>query len=75
MHPLEVGEEEKEIIADLYETNCKVGEILRVVKREFDKNLSMQKICNLIHKITPAEDEDALILQNFLERIKEGRFR
>ena len=66
----EVDEQEMEVIADLYEGNCKVSEIARVVRQKFDKNLFSQKIRNLIKKITTAEDDDSELLQTFLSKLK-----
>jgi len=45
---------------------CKVSQISRVLKAKFDKNLSSQKIQNLIRKLTPIpHNDDACCLQNF----------
>jgi len=70
---VELGEQEKEVIADLHNANCKVSEIARVVKKKFDKNLSTQKIRNLIRSLISPETDDSLLLQNFLERVDEER--
>ena len=45
---------------------CKVSQISRVPKAKFDKNLSSQKIQNLIRKLSPTpHNDDASCLQNF----------
>jgi len=44
---------------------CKVSQISRVLKAKFDKNLSSQKIQNLIRKLSPTtHNDDASCLQN-----------
>lgn len=67
-----IGEEEKEIVSDLYEANCKVNQISRALQTKFDKNLSSQKIQNLICKLIPEAKDDALNLSNFLERMEDN---
>lgn len=44
----------EKLCRNLYEANCKVTRICRVLKSKFDKNVSSRKLRNLIRKFTPA---------------------
>ena len=64
-------EKEKQVVNDLHEANCKVSQICRVLHTKFDKNLSSQKVRNLIRKLNPASGDDTSRLQNFLVQMEE----
>ena len=49
---VELTEKEKEVVVDLHEGNCKVSQICRVLKN-FDKKLSLEKLRNMIRKLSP----------------------
>ena len=59
-------------MTDLYEANCKVIQIARVLHSKFDQTLSTRKIRNMIQKlVADCPQDDAAKLQNFLEKIEE----
>lgn len=70
---MHLSEKEKEVVQDLHEANCKVSQICRVLKSKFDKNLSSQKLCNLIRKLTSDDNHgsEQERLQHFLEGVEE----
>jgi len=69
---VQLNKQEKELVTDLYEANCKVIQIARVLHSKFDKTLSTWKIRNMIQKLVPdCPQDDAAKLQNFLEKIEE----
>lgn len=70
---IELNEQEVEVIADLHKAKCKISEISRLVKHKFDKAVSNQKICKLIRKMSPTDDDDCNTLQKFLKNIEEDR--
>ena len=68
-----LSEEEKEVVLDLNEANCKVSQICRVMKKKFDKNLSSQKLRIMIRTFTSQHnnDSDKERLQHSLEGMEE----
>lgn len=70
---VKLEEEEKEVIVDLHEANCKPSEISRVVKNKFEKKLSTQKIRNLLQKIKSTDADSTEMLRDFLEKIEDEK--
>ncbi|KAE9541810.1 hypothetical protein AGLY_003801 [Aphis glycines] len=69
---LELKLEQKDMLTELSDANCKVSQISRVFQSKFDKQLSSQKIRNLLQKLVPKSSDESE-LQMFLEGIEEAR--
>ncbi|GBN27314.1 hypothetical protein AVEN_190515-1 [Araneus ventricosus] len=67
----ELFSEEKEVLTDLHEANCKVSQICRVFHSKFDGRLSSQKIRNVLKKLVPQTSNDTSQLQTFLKCVEE----